>query len=36
VAYVSVDPIGGANPVASPMAFLSDWSINFTVSAQAA
>jgi hypothetical protein len=31
VAYVSVDGIGGANPVASPMAFLSDWSINFTV-----
>lgn len=31
VAYVAVDGPGGANPVASPMAFLSDWSINFTV-----
>lgn len=31
VAYVSVDGLGGANPTASPMAFLSDWSINFTV-----
>ena len=31
IAYVSVDAAGGANPVASPMAFLSDWSINFVV-----
>lgn len=31
VAYVAVDNASGANPVASPMAFLSDWSINFVV-----
>lgn len=31
IAYVSVDGQGGANPIASPMAFLSAWSINFTV-----
>jgi hypothetical protein len=31
IAYVAVNGAGGANPVASPMAFLTDWSINFTV-----
>lgn len=31
VAYVAVDQASGANPIASPMAFLSDWSINFVV-----
>lgn len=31
MAYVAVDGAGGANPVASPMAFLSDWSMNFVV-----
>ena len=31
IAYVAIDAAGGANPVASPMAFLADWSINFVV-----
>src|ERR1700722_3596420 len=29
--YVAVNTVGGASPVASPMAFISDWTINFTV-----
>lgn len=31
IAYVSVDAAGGPNPIASPMAFLSAWSMNYTV-----
>lgn len=31
IAYVSVDAAGGPNPTASPMAFLSAWSMNYTV-----
>ena len=31
IAYVSVDGAGGANPTAAPMAYLSAWSMNFTV-----
>lgn len=33
IAYVAVtgNGTGGTTDVASPMAFLSDWSINFTV-----
>src|ERR1700722_8415446 len=29
--YVAVNTVGGASPVASPMAFISDWTVNFTV-----
>jgi hypothetical protein len=31
IAYVAVDGATGANPTAAPMAFLSAWSMNFTV-----
>lgn len=31
VAYIAIDGAGGANPTAAPMAFLSEWSINFVV-----
>jgi len=31
IAYVSIDASGGASPTAAPMAFLSAWSMNFTV-----
>jgi hypothetical protein len=34
VAYVAVDSYltaGAANPIASPMAFLSDWDVNFVI-----
>jgi hypothetical protein len=31
IAYVAVDGTGGPNPTASPMAYLSAWSINFVV-----
>jgi hypothetical protein len=31
IAYVSVDGALGANPTAAPMAYLSAWSMNFTV-----
>jgi hypothetical protein len=29
--YMGITSAGGANPVASPLAFVSDWTINFTV-----
>lgn len=29
--YMALSTAGGANPTASPLAFISDWTINFTV-----